>query len=97
MELNKQPLDYICFTGSTFVGKIIAGVAAKNLTPCLLELGGKCPLIVHDSCDLGHTTDKVAWAKFSNSGQTCIAPDYVFVPEHMVDRFVEMVIAACKK
>lgn len=47
VELNKQKLDLICFTGSTFVGKIIAGVAAKNLTPCILELGGKCPLVVH--------------------------------------------------
>ena len=46
IELNKQKLDLICYTGSTFVGKIIAGVAAKNLTPCILELGGKCPAFV---------------------------------------------------
>ena len=46
-ELNKQPVDYICFTGSTFVGKIVAETAAKNLTPCLLELGGKCPVVIH--------------------------------------------------
>lgn len=68
VELNKQPLDLICFTGSTMVGKIIAGVAAKNLTPCILELGGKCPVIVHSTADLAHTCDKLSWAKFGNSG-----------------------------
>jgi len=47
VELNKQKLDLICFTGSTMVGKIVAGVAAKNLTRCILELGGKCPAIIH--------------------------------------------------
>jgi aldehyde dehydrogenase (NAD+) len=68
VELNKQPLDMICFTGSTFVGKIIAETAAKNLTYCILELGGKCPLVVHETADLQHTADKVCWAKFSNAG-----------------------------
>jgi aldehyde dehydrogenase (NAD+) len=47
VELNQQKLDLICFTGSTFVGKIVAQAAAKNLVPCILELGGKCPTIVH--------------------------------------------------
>jgi aldehyde dehydrogenase (NAD+) len=68
VELNKQPLDFICFTGSTYVGKIIAETAAKNLTPCLLELGGKCPLVVHPTCDMLHTTEKIAFSKFGNSG-----------------------------
>jgi aldehyde dehydrogenase (NAD+) len=63
------------------VGKIVAGVAAKNLTPCILELGGKCPAVVHQTAELGHTTDKLCWAKFSNAGQTCVAPDYLFVHE----------------
>lgn len=84
VELNKQKLDLICFTGSTFVGKIVAGVAAKNLTRCILELGGKCPAIVHQTCDMQHTVEKLAWAKFSNSGQTCVAPDYIFVQEKVV-------------
>lgn len=89
VELNKQKLDLICFTGSTFVGKIIAGVAAKNLTPCILELGGKCPLVVHETCDMQHTVDKICWAKFSNSGQTCISPDYVFVHESVLTQFID--------
>jgi len=69
------------------VGKIVAGVAAKNLTPCILELGGKCPAIVHPTCDMGHTTEKLCWAKFGNAGQTCVAPDYVFVHESLIEQF----------
>jgi len=89
IELNKQPLDMICFTGSTMVGKIVAEAAAKNLTPCVLELGGKCPVIVHPTADLDHTCDKLAWAKFSTEGQTCIAPDYCFVHESLKDKFID--------
>lgn len=74
------------------VGKIVAEVAAKNLTRCILELGGKCPAIIHESADLGHAVDKISWAKFSNSGQTCIAPDYIFVQERIVKKYVEMLI-----
>jgi aldehyde dehydrogenase (NAD+) len=96
VELNKQPLDLICFTGSTFVGKIIAKTAAKNLTPCILELGGKCPTVVHPTCSMDHTTDKLSWAKFSNTGQTCIAPDYLFVHEEMLDGFVKALIDKVK-
>jgi aldehyde dehydrogenase (NAD+) len=87
----------ICFTGSTFVGKIVAGVAAKNLTRCILELGGKCPTIVHNTADLAHTVDKICWAKFSNSGQTCVAPDYLFVHEKVVKRFVEIMIETIQR
>lgn len=68
VELNQQKLDLICFTGSTFVGKIVAQAAAKNLVPCILELGGKCPTIVHSTANLDHTVDKICFAKFSNSG-----------------------------
>lgn len=68
VELNQQKLDLICFTGSTFVGKIVAQAAAKNLVPCILELGGKCPTIVHQTANLDHTVDKICFAKFSNSG-----------------------------
>jgi len=93
VAVNNLPLDLICFTGSTFVGKIVAGVAAKNLTRCILELGGKCPCVVHVSCELQHTIEKLCWAKFSNSGQTCIAPDYVFVDERVVKNFTSGMIA----
>jgi aldehyde dehydrogenase (NAD+) len=82
----------ICFTGSSFVGKIVAQAAAKNLTPCILELGGKCPTIVHETANLEHAVDKICNAKFTNCGQTCIAPDYLFVHESVVKRFTEMMI-----
>lgn len=68
VAVNKLPLDLMCFTGSTMVGKIIAETAAKNLTPCILELGGKCPCVVDSSCNMEHTVTKLAFSKFSNSG-----------------------------
>jgi aldehyde dehydrogenase (NAD+) len=67
-EVNNLHLDLICFTGSTFVGKIVATAAAKNMTPCIMELGGKCPTIVDKSCDMAHTVNKICYTKFSNSG-----------------------------
>ena len=78
-ELLEQKFDKIFFTGSTFVGKIVYQVAAKNLTPVTLELGGKSPAIVTRNSNLKDTAKRLVWAKFLNSGQTCIAPDYVFV------------------
>ena len=79
------------------MGKIIAETAAKNLTRCILELGGKCPTVVHPTADLAHVTEKICWAKFSNSGQTCIAPDYLFVHEDVVERFFDMMIDCIKR
>jgi len=81
----------ICFTGSTHVGKMIAQTAAKNLTPCILELGGKCPLIVDHNAAMPFTSGKVAFGKTINSGQICIAPDYVFVHESRIKEFIESV------
>ena len=97
VKLNEQKLDLICFTGSTYVGKIIAGVAAKNLTPCILELGGKCPTIIHPTCDLEFVADIISWGRFSNSGQTCIAPDYLFVHESILERFNQILIETVKR
>ena len=68
VPINKLPLDLICFTGSTTVGKIIAKTAAENLTPCLLELGGKCPAIVAEDASIQFTATKIAQAKTLNSG-----------------------------
>jgi aldehyde dehydrogenase (NAD+) len=68
IALNKLPLDLICFTGSTRVGKIIAKTAADNLTPCILELGGKCPMVVDYTAEMTHTTAKTAFGKFMNCG-----------------------------
>lgn len=83
LEISQQLLaakfDHIFFTGSTSVGKIVMEAAAKNLTPVTLELGGKNPCIVDDDIHLEHTIRRIAWGKFINAGQTCIAPDYLLV------------------
>ena len=91
VAVNQLPLDLICFTGSTQVGKLIAQTAAKNLTPCILELGGKCPMIVDYNAQIEFTSSKAAFGKCFNSGQICIAPDYIFVHESKVKEFIEEV------
>lgn len=78
-ELLKQHWDYIFFTGSVSVGKIVAKAAAKHLTPATLELGGKSPCIIDDTINLKLTAKRLVWGKFFNGGQTCIAPDYLIV------------------
>ena len=75
--------DYIFFTGSTRIGKIIAEKAAKNLTPITLELGGKSPCIVDSGVDIDKVAKRIVSGKFVNCGQTCIAPDYVVVNQHV--------------
>ena len=97
VALNKKKLDLICFTGSTFVGKIVAGEAAKNLTPCILELGGKCPTIVDQGVDLSNAVHKICSTKFQNSGQTCIAPDFILIHESLKQPFIDGCIALCKE
>jgi aldehyde dehydrogenase (NAD+) len=67
-KMNAQKFDLICFTGSTFVGRIVAIEAAKNLVPCILELGGKCPFIVDRDADINCASTKCMWAKTINSG-----------------------------
>ena len=62
-------------------GKLVAEAAAKNLVPCILELGGKCPVVVDTSADIDFAATKIAFARFNNSGQTCISTDYVIVHE----------------
>lgn len=87
--LLEERYDYIFFTGGTAVGKIIYQAAAKHLTPVTLELGGKSPCIVDNEVQLDYTAKRIMWGKFTNSGQTCIAPDYVLIDERLKDRFVE--------
>jgi len=77
--LLQQQWDYIFYTGSTHVGKIVAQAAAKFLTPVTLELGGKSPCVVDGTTPLQKTARRIVWGKFLNCGQTCIAPDYVLV------------------
>ncbi|HLU87824.1 MAG TPA: aldehyde dehydrogenase [Taishania sp.] len=95
--LLKQRFDKIFFTGSTKVGRIVYEAAAKNLTPVTLELGGKSPVFVTESCNLKMTARRLVWAKFLNAGQTCIAPDYAIVHEKIHDQFLEAVVTEIKK
>lgn len=95
--LLAQQLDYIFFTGSVPVGKVVMEAAAKNLTPLTLELGGKSPAIVHESADLPTAASRIAWGKFMNAGQTCIAPDYVVVHESVSDDFLKELVSAIRK
>jgi aldehyde dehydrogenase (NAD+) len=92
-SLLELPFDYIFFTGSTTVGKVVAGAAAKNLTPTTLELGGKSPAIVYSDAKLKLAAKKIAWGKFLNSGQTCIAPDYVLIQRDIRDAFIKEMAA----
>ncbi|KAJ7685591.1 NAD-aldehyde dehydrogenase [Mycena polygramma] len=80
---------HILYTGSGRVGKIVAGAAAKTLTPVSLELGGKSPVFIDPACDLQLAAKRILWGKFSNGGQTCVAPDYVMVPKDTQDAFVD--------
>ncbi|NWU73572.1 AL3B1 dehydrogenase, partial [Pterocles burchelli] len=76
-KLLENKFDYIFYTGTPAVGRIVMAAAAKHLTPVTLELGGKNPCYVSDTCDVENVARRVAWGRFFNAGQTCIAPDYV--------------------
>ncbi|WP_042506971.1 aldehyde dehydrogenase [Algibacter lectus] len=95
--LLNQRWDYIFFTGSVSVGKIIAQAAAKHLTPVTLELGGKSPCIIDDTVDLKLTAKRVVWGKFLNAGQTCIAPDYILVKKQIKADFTKALIEEIKQ
>ncbi|MBB2146210.1 aldehyde dehydrogenase family protein [Pedobacter sp. LMG 31464] len=95
--LLKLPFDHIFFTGSTEVGKIVMEAAAKNLTSVTLELGGKSPTIIDKEVNIEKAAEKIAWGKLVNAGQTCIAPDYVFVHEQQLDEFIGLYKAAVNK
>ncbi|WBU53345.1 coniferyl aldehyde dehydrogenase [Paracoccus sp. SCSIO 75233] len=91
------PFDHLVFTGSTIVGRKVMEAAAKNLTPVTLELGGKSPVVVAEDYPLEKAAQSVAFGKYSNSGQICVAPDYALVPRERVRDFAEAVIARAKK
>ncbi|WP_294168413.1 aldehyde dehydrogenase [uncultured Clostridium sp.] len=80
--------DYIFFTGSIRVGKIIAEKASKNLIPVTLELGGKSPCIVDETANLDLAAKRIVWGKFLNAGQTCVAPDYILIEKSIKDYFL---------
>jgi aldehyde dehydrogenase (NAD+) len=91
-QILAEKFDYIFFTGSSAVGRIIMTAAARHLTPVTLELGGKSPCIVHQDARLDYGIKRIAWGKFLNTGQTCIAPDYVLIHRKIKKRFVEKMI-----
>jgi len=82
--------DYIFFTGSVAVGKVVAKAAAERLTPIALELGGKSPAIVDQTANLEVAAKRIVWGKFTNTGQTCVAPDYLLVHKDVYDRFMKI-------
>lgn len=91
-DLLKKRWDYIFFTGSVAVGKIVAKAAAENLTPVTLELGGKSPCIVDETANLELSAKRIVWGKIINAGQTCVAPDYILVHQKVKDIFVNFLI-----
>ena len=96
-ELLEQRFDYIFFTGGVKVGKLVMEKAAKNLTPVTLELGGKSPCIVDETADLKVAARRLAFGKFLNSGQTCVAPDYLLIQSSVKDRFLKLFRAETRR
>lgn len=89
-EFTSLPFDHLLFTGSTRIGKLVMKAASENLTPVTLELGGKCPAIVHREFPLRTAVERIITGKLYNAGQTCLAPDYVFVHESQRNEFVKL-------
>lgn len=96
-EFSGLPFDHLVFTGSTSVGRRVAAAAGENLTPTTLELGGKSPAIVCPSASMTRAVKAIAYGKFINAGQTCIAPDYVLVPRERTIEFAELIIGETRR
>ncbi|GAA0120227.1 aldehyde dehydrogenase [Clostridium perfringens] len=88
-ELLKEKFDYIFFTGSATVGKIVMKAASQYLTPVTLELGGKSPCIIDKDCKVELAARRIVWGKLMNSGQTCVAPDYLYVHKNIEEEFIK--------
>ncbi|MCG8313315.1 MAG: aldehyde dehydrogenase family protein, partial [Pseudomonadales bacterium] len=89
IAFSKLPFDHLLFTGSTSVGKHVMRAASENLTPVTLELGGKSPVIIHESFPMDEAAERISFGKCLNAGQTCVAPDYILAPQHKLDEFVD--------
>jgi aldehyde dehydrogenase (NAD+) len=96
-ELLSLPLDFIFFTGSTNVGKVVMRAAAEHLTPVLLELGGQNPVVVDATANLRDSAEKIVWGKMAFGGQWCVSPGYVYVHRTVAEDFVEACKAAIVK
>jgi len=97
MAFSRLPFDHLLFTGATSIGKHVMRAAAENLTPVTLELGGKSPAIVSHDVPLADAAERIAFGKTLNAGQTCIAPDYVLVPEDRIEDFVKVYSQTVKR
>lgn len=95
--LVQQPFDFVFYTGGESIGRKVAEAAGRNLAPCVLELGGKNPSIVEADAPLEITTQRVVWGKFMNAGQTCLAPDHVWVHRSLYEPFLQAAQAAIRK
>ncbi len=95
--LLEKPFHHIFFTGSPAIGKIVMQAAAKHLSSVTLELGGKSPSIIDENYDLEDAAKKIVWGKLLNAGQTCVAPDYVLVPENQKQEFIRLAILNAQK
>ncbi len=91
--VTRLPVDVICFTGSTMTGRLVAIEAAKNLVPCILELGGKCPVIVDETASIQPAVNRILSGKFLNCGQTCIGVDHIYIHESQKVQFKELLMA----
>ncbi len=96
-ELLENQFDHILYTGNERVARIVMTAAAKHLTPCTLELGGKSPCLVDKSANLEVAASRIAWGKFINAGQTCVAPDHVLVHKAVATQFTELLAAKIKE
>ena len=96
-ELLQEKWDHIFYTGNGTVGRIVMAAAARHLTPVTLELGGKSPCIVDESADLNMAAQRIVFGKFFNAGQTCVAPDYVLVHDHVHDALVNRMSSAIRE
>lgn len=95
--LLRERFDKIFFTGSTRVGRVVMSAAARHLTPVTLELGGKCPALVCGDAPLELAARRIAWGKFMNAGQTCVAPDFVLVPRGLREAFVTALVKSIRE
>ncbi|HMG93003.1 MAG TPA: aldehyde dehydrogenase family protein [Chryseolinea sp.] len=96
-SLLRLPFDHIFFTGSPAIGKVVMRAAAENLSSVTLELGGKSPVIITNDASLNDAAQRIAFTKFVNNGQTCVAPDYILIDERLKERFTKKLIEQTKK
>jgi aldehyde dehydrogenase (NAD+) len=96
-KVLKLKFNHILFIGSPTIGKIVMKAASKHLASVTLELGGKSPTVIDEEVDLKSTAKRIAWAKFINNGQVCIAPDYILINKKLKDKFLKLLIENIKK